>query len=253
MTFYQPAFQLFRDPFLHQVNAKAKALKNVALSFCLSTNIRKYECSTLLKLRKTRSLNKWKKQKNGLCIEQFLSSFTKKNKNPHQKICVQNCRYISLLDLLLFYLLISGICEHDMWDSGQVWELMSWKKRKEKKSGDVVFTPVSGRHIKRVCSQLLSSYRGSLLNVFVWDSQRFNQAIVWGEFLICDYNSRSMRISALSCVSDKKKRRIYIKYSRSSACIKDNHCLLLHTKRTGKQNHRVNSPHRASPFKWGLC
>lgn len=60
MTFYQPAFQLFRDPFLHQVNAKAKALKNVALSFCLSTNIRKYECSTLLKLIKNKEFEQVK-------------------------------------------------------------------------------------------------------------------------------------------------------------------------------------------------
>lgn len=60
-----------------------------------------------------------------------------------------------LFSFSFFHVFGDLIHEHDMLDSGQVWELMSWNR-----SRDLVFTIASGSHIKdSVCLQLCSSYR----------------------------------------------------------------------------------------------
>lgn len=45
------------------------------------------------------------------------------------------------------------------------------KKKRKKKSGDVVFTPVSGRHIKRVCVHSSTRPTGALSSMSLCETR----------------------------------------------------------------------------------
>ena len=90
--------------------------------------------------------------------------------------------FVSVLSLNLS---VDLIHKHDMLDSGQVWELMSWNR-----SRDLVFTIASGSRIKDCVFVALLILQG-LSSMPVCEShlvmrgaykESFNQEIVWGEF-----------------------------------------------------------------------
>lgn len=189
-----------------------------------------------------------------LSVENF--GYCVKHKDSKESILLDPGKCLSFCFIPSSF--VDWIPEHDTLDSGQVLQLMSWNR-----SRVVVFTMASGSHIKEYVFPAQLILRG-LSSMPVCDSHLVvsraykhssNQGIVWGEFfLICDYNTRSMRIPALSHVSDKKEdlHQIFIASFPRRFTTTDNHWLFSLYEWDDKKEHRVKPVQRLSCSKLGL-